>query len=69
MHWAFTLPRSVMLCDVAVGYTTRKNSHGDRDDFIVTRIIVISTSNRDNLIIDASLPFLFRYATCQVPEL
>ena len=40
---------------------------GDSDDFIVTRIM-IWTSNCDNLIIDASLSFLFRYATNQAPE-
>ena len=51
-----------------VGLTSRKNSlSGDSDDFIVTRIM-IWTSNFDNLIIDASLSSLFRYATNQAPE-
>ena len=74
LHRAFALPCPAAICDVAVGYTPRKNSHGDSDDFIVTRF-VISTSNRDNLmiIIGASLLFLFRYAhgyaTCQEPQL
>ena len=39
-RWAFALPCPALICDVAVGYTSRKNSHGDRDDFITTRIVI-----------------------------
>ena len=34
------LPCPALICDAAVGYTSRKNSHGDRDDFIVARIVI-----------------------------